>query len=43
MKGLRLTKRGEIVRDAVIVTVSAGLFFPVMTVIIAVFNSIGVQ
>jgi len=43
MKGLRLTRRGEIVRDTLIVAASAGLFFPVMTLIIAFAHTFGVQ
>lgn len=43
MKGLRLTRRGEIVRDTLIVAAAAGAFFPVMSLIIAAFNSIGLN
>lgn len=38
MKGLRLTRRGEIVRDALIVTVVAAGFFPLMSLIILTFG-----
>lgn len=43
MKDLRLTRRGEAVRDTAVVILAAGLFFPVMTVIISFFHMIGVQ
>ena len=43
MKGLRLTRRGEAVRDAAVVILSAGLFFPVLTIIISLFHTLGVQ
>ena len=43
MRGLRLTRRGEIVRDALIVAVTAGLFFPVMTLIIAFAHTLGLN
>jgi hypothetical protein len=43
VKGLRLTKRGEIVRDALIVAAAAAAFFPALTLIILAFNSIGLN
>jgi hypothetical protein len=43
VKGLRLTRRGEIVRDTVLVAAFAAGFFPAMSLIIGFFNSIGVQ
>ena len=43
MKGLRLTRRGEIVRDTVIVAACAGLFFPVMSLIIAFAHTLGLN
>lgn len=38
MKGLRLTRRGEIVRDALIVIAAAILTFPALSLIILTFG-----
>jgi hypothetical protein len=43
VKGLRLTKRGEFVRDALFVAVVTAGFFPAMTIIISFFHTLGVQ
>jgi len=43
VKGLRLTRRGVIVRDTLIVAAAAGLFFPAMTLLILAANSIGLN
>jgi hypothetical protein len=42
-KGLRLTKRGEAVRDTLAVILAAGLFFPVLSLIIAAAHTIGLN
>ena len=43
MRGLRLTRRGEIVRDTLIVALAAAAFFPAMTLLILAANSIGLN
>lgn len=43
MRGLRLTRRGEFVRDCLIVIAVAGGFFPAMSLIIAFAHTFGVQ
>jgi hypothetical protein len=41
VKGLRLTRRGEIVRDTVIVAFGAAAFFPAMSLVILTFRALG--
>jgi hypothetical protein len=43
MRGLKLTKRGELVKDTLIAAAVAGLFFPTMTLIIALAHTIGLN
>jgi hypothetical protein len=41
MKGLRLTRRGEAVRDTLFVILGAAAFFPAMSLIILTFRALG--